>query len=144
VRPPDLVVNQGEMTWQPVQPPREEEYLGEISLGLQTFESFDAERPKPYEAKVQDFQEMTFETLDVVEREPVAAQEPPVAEAPVAEPPVAEAPVAEAPAEEEPDQSHQWTELPKAPLAAPTSGPPKHEQNRSAFDTWVGRLKGRR
>src|SRR6185503_8364628 len=28
VRPPDLVVAQGESTWQPVQPPREEEYLG--------------------------------------------------------------------------------------------------------------------
>ena len=151
VRPPDLVVAQGEMTWQPVQPPREEEYLGEISLGLQTIESFDVETPKPYEAKVQDFQEMTFEALDVEGRAESTATEtstaePEAREAPAVErePVVAqEAPAAEAPAAEASDPAYQWTELPKAPLPAPAPGPPKHEQNRSAFDTWVGRLKGR-
>ncbi|HEY2925103.1 MAG TPA: hypothetical protein VGJ98_09085, partial [Candidatus Eisenbacteria bacterium] len=79
VRPPDLVVAQGEMTWQPVQPPREEEYLGEISLGLHTIESFDVETPKKYEAKVQDFQEMAFDALDVERTAPPEAKVEPAA-----------------------------------------------------------------
>jgi len=131
VRPPDLVVAQGEMTWQPVQPPREEEYLGEISLGLHTIESFDHDVPKPYEAKVQDFQEMSFDRLDVESTAPPAAN-PPVVEPQeeVSLPPAAQAP-------------GHWTELPKSPLpAGPPAGPPKHQQNKSAFETWLNRLKG--
>jgi len=32
----------------------------------------------------------------------------------------------------------------KTPLPLPEkAGPPKHEQNKSAFETWIGRLKGR-
>ena len=141
VRPPDLVVAQGDMTWQPVQPPREEEYLPEISLGLQTFESFDVEAPKPYEAKVQDFQEMAFDRLDVEHTAPEApTPEPPPLEAPppesAAEPPVLEAAVVDTAA-------FRWTELPKTPLPPPESaGPPKHVQNKSAFETWLSRLKG--
>src|SRR2546425_5481735 len=109
VRPPDLVVAQGDMTWQPVQPPREEEYLGEISLGLHTIESFDQDAPKRYEAKVQDFQEMTFERLDVEHTSPPGAKvepkpreaEPPPAAVAAAEPevvPVASASGVETPA----------------------------------------------
>ena len=131
VRPPDLVVAQGEMTWQPVQPPREEEYLGEISLGLHTIESFDHDVPKPYEAKVQDFQEMSFDRLDV------ESTAPPAASAPVVEP---QEEVSLPPAAQAHDH---WTELPKSPLpAGPPAGPPKHQQNKSAFETWLNRLKG--
>ncbi|HMI32022.1 MAG TPA: tetratricopeptide repeat protein [Candidatus Limnocylindrales bacterium] len=174
VRPPDLVIEQGETTWQPVQPPREEEYLSEISLGLHTIESFDVEAPKPGRINVQDFQEMAFDALDVeaavVPAAPPAAPEPPVAAIaedvapPEAEyaPPVVEdtaSPVAEYKAPPEPaptrqeilvaqsaddDPSSRWTELPRTPVPV-ADGPrvPKTEVNKSAFETWVTRLKGR-
>src|SRR2546427_2197171 len=159
VRPPDLVVAQGEMTWQPVQPPREEEYLGEISLGLHTIESFDHETPKPYEAKVQDFQEMAFDALDVDRTAPPEAKVEPAAppeakvetkapaeatDAPSApsETTAAAAPVSPIAA---PDPAFDWTELPKNPLPrVELPGPPKVEQNKSAFETWLLRLKGGR
>ncbi len=144
VRPPDLVVAQGEMTWQPVQPPREEEYLQEISLGLHTIESFDVEAPKAYDVKVQDFQEMNFEALEVEDRG--AQVEPAPLPAPVApedsEPVVAP----ETPAEHDApgtSDAAQWTELPKAPLPVAAAGPPKHVQNKSTFETWLGRLRER-
>jgi len=131
VRPPDLVVAQGELTWQPVQPPREEEYLGEISLGLHTIESFDAEAPKPYMAKVQDFQEMALERFG----EPAV---PPEAGGDVAAPPVTQP--KQAP---EPLSVTDWTELPRNPPPAPEFfKPAKTEQNKSAFEMWVRRLTG--
>ena len=153
VRPPDLVVAQGEMTWQPVQPPREEEYLGEISLGLHTIESFDVEPPKPYEAKVQDFQEMSFDRLDVESSAPPAVE--PAAPAVQSEPspsvseqrPEPSGDVSLPPgATASPDAAvFNWTELPKSPLpAGPPAGPPKHQQNKSSFETWLIRLKGGR
>ncbi len=172
VRPPDLVVAQGDMTWQPVAPPREEEYLGEISLGLHTIESFDVQAPKPYEVRVQDFQEMAFDRLDVESTAPPGEADrgasgteargsevspsgskprpDPSGEtslprevapiAPAAEPaPMAQATVASDHA------SFHWTELPRNPLpASEPSGPPKHVQNKSAFETWLTRLKGGR
>jgi len=139
VRPPDLVVAQGEMTWQPVQPPREEEYLGEISLGLHNIESFDVEAPKPYEAKVQDFQEMSFDRLDVETRHPEPARD-------VSPPPEIPTAAAADAAPATPDPAvFNWTELPKSPLPAePPAGPPKHQQNKSSFETWLNRLKGGR
>jgi len=150
VRPPDLVVAQGDMTWQPVQPPREEEYLGEISLGLHTIESFDQDAPKRYEVKVQDFQEMTFERLDVEHTSPPEAKvepKPPPAAVAAAEPevvPVVTASDVETPAPAPPDPaSFNWTELPRSPLPpAQPPGPPKAVQNKSAFETWLTRLKG--
>jgi len=131
VRPPDLVVAQGELTWQPVQPPREEEYLGEISLGLHTIESFDADVPKPSEAKVQDFQEMTLERFGVPPASPPEAGGD--APAPAAEPEPAP----------EPLPVSDWTELPRnPPPVVEAFKPPKVEQNKSAFEIWVKRLKG--
>jgi len=162
VRPPDLVVAQGDGTWQPVQPPREEEYLGEISLGLQTFESFDHEAPKPYEAKVQDFQEMAFDTLDVehtaptdptkskggIDTSPPVTKQRPEPEGDVSIPPQAVTDssastleVDPVPAESPDRAAYQWAELPRTPL--PPAEPPKHVQNKSAFETWLNRLKGR-
>ena len=167
VRPPDLVVAQGDSTWQPVQPPREEEYLGEISLGLQTFESFDYEAPKPYEAKVQDFQEMAFDTLDVEHTAPQPTESKGGSEgsspglishtkgqSPGGEPslPPDAAPTSSAstlevdpvPAESPDRAAYQWAQLPKTPLPpSEPPGPPKHVQNKSAFETWLDRLKGR-
>jgi tetratricopeptide (TPR) repeat protein len=144
VRPPDLVVAQGEMTWQPVQPPREEEYLGEISLGLHTIESFDTEAPKPYEAKVQDFQEMSFDRLDVESTAPPAAK--PAVPGPGAEPPPevpSQRPEPTVRSEASPSAAFRWTELPRSPLPpAEPAGPPKHQQNKSSFETWLNRLKG--
>ena len=40
-RPADIIVDQGELAWHPVRLPREEEHLGELSLGLKTIDSFD-------------------------------------------------------------------------------------------------------
>jgi len=156
VRPPDLVVAQGDMTWQPVQPPREEEYLGEISLGLHTIESFDQEAPKRYEVKVQDFQEMTFDRLDVEHTAPPGAKvepkpreaEPPPEPVPAAAASEVEAPESAAPATPPAPAaldpaSFNWTELPRSPLPpAEPPGPPKVVQNKSAFETWLTRLKG--
>jgi len=62
VRPPGVVVGQGELSWQPVRLPREEEHLPELGLGLHTIETFDPPPPPvPYTAKVQDFQEVKLE-----------------------------------------------------------------------------------
>jgi tetratricopeptide (TPR) repeat protein len=149
VRPPDLVVAQGDLTWQPVQPPREEEYLGEISLGLHTIETFDQAAPKKYEAKVQDFQEMAFDRLDVEHNAPpeVKVEAPPVPSTSAPEAQVTEVvEVAEAPLAVEAPQDPAvflWKQLPRSPLppAAP-QGPPKVVQNKSAFETWLTRLKG--
>jgi tetratricopeptide (TPR) repeat protein len=152
VRPPDLVVQQGDSTWQPVQPPREEEYLPEISLGLQTFESFDVEAPKPYEAKVQDFQEMAFDLLDVEHTGPPEGKIETVKGGSETFSPGLESKRSEPgeevslppSAESSSPRADQWTEMQKSPLT-PTEnvGPPKHVQNKSAFETWIGRLKGR-
>jgi hypothetical protein len=129
------------MTWQPVQPPREEEYLGEISLGLHTIESFDSDAPKPYEAKVQDFQEMSFDRLDVESSVPPAAE--PAGDASLSPEVPAASSAAPMPASPDPGMFH-WTQLPKSPLPAPEpAGPPKHQQNKSSFETWLNRLKGR-
>jgi hypothetical protein len=150
VRPPDLVVAQGEMTWQPVQPPREEEYLGEISLGLHTIESFDVEAPKPYEARVQDFQEMSFDQLDVESSAPPAAPAVPTVESEPS-PPVSEqrpgltGDVSLPPGVTPADAAvFNWAQLPKSPLPGPPAGPPKIQQNKSSFETWLNRLKGGR
>jgi len=128
VRPPDLVVAQGDVTWQPVLPPREEEYLPEISLGLPTFETFDAiepsqtiddDAPKPQTVNVQDFQELPLERLEVERAEP----------APPAE-------VAKAPS--------PWSELSRSlePLAPPPHPEHKIAGNKSAFQSWLKKLQG--
>lgn len=51
VRPPEMIVSQGGLSWQPVRLPREEEHLAELALGLRTIRDFGAEpradRPLP-------------------------------------------------------------------------------------------------
>jgi len=41
VRPPELIVSQGERSWQPIRLTREEDHLRELALGLRTFETFE-------------------------------------------------------------------------------------------------------
>ena len=158
VRPPDLVIEQGETTWQPVQPPREEEYLGEISLGLHTIESFDVEAPRPGRVNVQDFQEMAFDEVETTvpsapaaARAQIMAPAPPEIVAPVVAPvevvsPESMAQLQEiaAPAAADDQAESRWTELPRAPVPL-ADGPhvPKTEVNKSAFETWLTRLRGR-
>ena len=40
-RSPEIVIGQGEVAWEPVRPPREEEHLPELSLGLRMIGSFE-------------------------------------------------------------------------------------------------------
>ncbi len=72
-RGPEIVIGQGEVTWQPVQLPREEEHLMELSLGLRTIEVFDADAPRPSGPTVQDFRDVA---LDPGDAEPSSAGDP--------------------------------------------------------------------
>jgi len=47
VRPPEVIVSQGDLTWQPIRLAREEDHLSELGLGLRTFESLDAGTLRP-------------------------------------------------------------------------------------------------
>ena len=49
IRPPEVVVGQGDLSWQPIRMAREEHHLPELALGLRTLESNEAEplRPSP-------------------------------------------------------------------------------------------------
>ena len=62
---PQLYLGQGEVVWQPVRLPREEENLPELALGLRTIETFDAEPPRANEVHVQDFREVRLESLEI-------------------------------------------------------------------------------
>jgi tetratricopeptide (TPR) repeat protein len=44
VRPADLIVAQGGLTWQAVRLPREEDHIPELALGLRTIEGFEERR----------------------------------------------------------------------------------------------------
>jgi tetratricopeptide (TPR) repeat protein len=135
VRPADVIVGQGELSWQPVRLPREEEHLPELALGLRTIETFDAgPPPAPYTAKVQDFQELPLERFERLEREALekaaAKAAPPIASPPAAAPTRSDPPVA-------PVKRH-------SPLPEETPKPgPVVEGNKSAFQQWLGRLGGK-
>ncbi|HEU4725105.1 MAG TPA: hypothetical protein VFU59_07390, partial [Candidatus Eisenbacteria bacterium] len=47
VRPPEVIVTQGDLRWQPVRLTREEDHLSELGLGLRTFEPADAGMLRP-------------------------------------------------------------------------------------------------
>lgn len=47
VRPPEVIVSQGDLTWQPIRLTREEDHLSELGLGLRTFESLDTGPLRP-------------------------------------------------------------------------------------------------
>jgi len=102
-RPADVIVGQGDLSWQPIRLPREEEHLPELALGLRTIETFDAPTPPAaYTTKVQDFHEVPVERLD--RPEPQQASQAPSAAA---------------------AQATSAAPLPSAPAAAPPApGPP--------------------
>lgn len=159
VRPADVVVGQGDLSWQPVRLPREEEHLPELGLGLRTIEKFDAPPPPvPYTAKVQDFQEVKLERAPKwVDEEETASAIVKGAEATAPEaPPASErAPMERRPATEAVERAPSDELVPASPppsQAAPVasesgdadSAPPKRVQgNRSAFEQWVRRLGGK-
>ncbi len=152
VRPPDIVVGQGEMTWQPIQLPREEEHLSELGLGLHTIETFEGgAAPVPYKANVHDYQELSIERLDTE-----TATEPRAAATAETAPPPMELHPAGAPQNPPavPGTSAVPPVPPSSPPAAPQEasppvpGPPPKtgaivEGNKSAFELWLRQLGGR-
>jgi tetratricopeptide (TPR) repeat protein len=47
VRPPEVIVSQGDLAWQPVRLTREEDHLSELALGLPTFDSLESGPLRP-------------------------------------------------------------------------------------------------
>jgi len=121
-RPPDVIVGQGELAWQPVGLPREEEHLPELGLGLRTIESFDMMPSAPPAASPSaNLPEPSTAPRSAPGRtEPVPRIGGP---APVANP----APVAEPAAD------------PAALIGKPG---PIVEGNKSAFEDWLQQLRG--
>lgn len=141
VRPPDVIVAQGDSTWQPVGLPREEEHLEEIGLGLRTIETFDTlhEPPSAPTPEPVDVVELSIDELEPVE----IAAAPAAASAPPAEPAATgatDAPTppaaADAPASPPDSVGAPPATEPEAPRGAPRG------VNRSAFEEWVRRLAG--
>jgi tetratricopeptide (TPR) repeat protein len=156
VRPADVIVGQGDLSWQPVRLPREEEHLPELALGLRTIETFDPPPPPaPYTASVQDFHELSIERLERLEREvgegaaaPAPAAPPAAAPADaVAGPQAAPADAVAAPQAEPTDAAPTTVEpepaAPADPVAAQPKSGPIVEGNRSAFQEWLSRLGGK-
>ncbi len=73
VRPPDIIVDAGDVAWQPVRLPREEEHLSTLGLGLRTIESFDAAAPGGRSPDVMDFRDLSIDELDEIAPPPPAA-----------------------------------------------------------------------
>ncbi|HEX5030841.1 MAG TPA: tetratricopeptide repeat protein [Candidatus Eisenbacteria bacterium] len=161
IRPADLIVGQGAMSWQPVRLPREEEHLSELALGLRTIERFDASQaetpaPRPYAAPEADFdlpveriaREETgaaFEPRDLrgtiagdPARSGVAASEARVDEpSPEPVPAHEEARVAAGPSGlGDIVENHPPVEVPRAPGKVV-------EGNKNAFETWIRQLGGK-
>jgi tetratricopeptide (TPR) repeat protein len=148
IRPADVIVGQGSLSWQPVRLPREEEHLSELALGLRTIERFDApltERvagPRSYEAASNEGVDLSVER-----------NAPPVEESIPGMPPDPPAPLDEAPRES--------TLVPAEAMARPKPAalgdvvehhPPVEiarapgkvvEVNKSAFETWLRQLSGK-
>ena len=158
IRPADLIVGQGAMSWQPVRLPREEEHLSELALGLRTIERFDASQtmppaPRPYAAPDADF-DLPVERI--AREEARAAIEPrdlrgtisdDLAPSDIAadahtdesspEPVHAEARVAAGPSGlGEIVESQPPVEVPRAPGKVV-------EGNKNAFETWIRQLGGK-
>lgn len=148
IRPADVIVGQGSLSWQPVRLPREEEHLSELALGLRTIERFDApltERvagPRSYEAAYNEGVDLSVER-----------NAPPVEESIPGMPPDPPAPLDEAPRESilvpaeamarpkpaalgDVVEHHPPVEIARAPGKVV-------EVNKSAFETWLRQLSGK-
>jgi len=156
-RPADVIVGQGDLSWQPVRLPREEEHLPELGLGLRTIETFDpGPSPAPYPAALPDFQELPIERLGRMEREAATAPAEAPAEAPAAGIPsvmeLAPALVPPSDAVAAPEAPPALAEPPSQAFESPTPSPvpaprpsgPMVEGNKSAFQEWLERLGGKR
>jgi tetratricopeptide (TPR) repeat protein len=81
IRPADVIVGQGSLSWQPVRLPREEEHLSELALGLRTIERFDASRseeiarPRSYEGAPDEGVHLSVERNAPVEEFPPEARD---------------------------------------------------------------------
>ena len=131
-RPADVIIGQGELSWQPIRLPREEEHLPELGLGLRTIETFDPPdtKPIPYTAKVQDFQELPIDRFGAREAGAKSQSTP-------------------GPAPAESRGAPEVAES-KAPPARPAPDPavtPKQgavvQGNKSAFEQWLSRMGGK-
>lgn len=64
VQPPDVVVGQGDLGWQPVRLPREEEHLKDLGLGLRMIENFETKEAPAARSRDPHFRELSLEDLD--------------------------------------------------------------------------------
>lgn len=64
VCPADVVVGQGDLGWQPVKLPREEEHLSDLALGLRTIETFDEAAADPTRERNRSFRELSLDELE--------------------------------------------------------------------------------
>lgn len=125
VRPPDIVVDTGDVAWQPVRLPREEEHLSTLGLGLRTIETFEAEAPIGRSPDVMDFRDLSIDDLEP--------------------PPRSTRPAAEGKPEVEGERALTGEPAASSPAAStepPAPGPVS--ANKSAFQEWLGRLGGGR
>jgi tetratricopeptide (TPR) repeat protein len=139
VRNPDVVIGQGELTWQPVRLPREEEHLTELSLGLRTIEAFDAEPPKASSSSVQEFREMSIDALEAAPAAagPVAPQAADAGRGSQGSSSETEEPE-EPPAEARALMNRLRTEMVRARKAPVEKS---MDQNRGAFEEWLKRIR---
>jgi len=90
VFPADVVVGQGDLGWQPVRLPREEEHLADLAMGLRMIENLDTPTPTVEPERVRDFREFSLDDLD--RKAPAAPPAPPASEAPATPAPFEAAP----------------------------------------------------
>ena len=136
-RPADIIVDQGELAWHPVRLPREEEHLGELSLGLKNIDAFEPVLPAA-----------SAPPMSAPAPEEVVSVTPPPPMADVLAEPEAVA-EAEVVAEAEPVAVTQPSHDPPAiverrgPLPVPPAKPGAVvEGNKSAFRMWLDQLGG--
>jgi len=141
VRSPDVLIGQGELTWQPVRLPREEEHLSELSLGLRTIEAFDADAPKESVSNVQEFRELSIDALETGAMPGTVEERPPVEGFPSAPTPEG-APAGPSPEAAPPPGARGLMERLRSEMARARKAPVEKsmDQNRGAFEEWLKRI----
>lgn len=132
VCPADVVVGQGDLGWQPVRLPREEENLSDLGLGLRTIETFETAAPESGGQRARSLRELTLEELERATAAASSALEK-------------RANGAVAPEEilAKPEPSATAPPAPPAPVPPdPAVPPPPVSGNRSAFEDWLRRMGG--
>jgi tetratricopeptide (TPR) repeat protein len=64
VQPPDVLVGQGDLGWQPVRLPREEDHLKDLALGLRVIEDFEPGGVPASRSRDPHFRELSLEDLE--------------------------------------------------------------------------------